>query len=148
MDKDIRQHAKETYLSGYSCGEAVMKAAQDTIMPGLPPEAVKICSAFKTGIGGAKGDVCGSLLGALAAAGARDGRADNRDDASAINAEACRLYDAFREQYGAVRCDALTREFRTADGEENPDVWNSQPRKEHCSNIVGFAAGLLQREHA
>ncbi|MCK4554396.1 C-GCAxxG-C-C family protein [Candidatus Parcubacteria bacterium] len=62
---NIAQKAKENFLNGLSCSEAVVKTVKDDeSMIKIPDEVLRIASAFKAGIG-CKGDVCGALLGAI-----------------------------------------------------------------------------------
>jgi len=88
----IGNESKESYLSGFSCGEAVIKTIKDHKLTDMPSEVIKVCSTFKTGIGGAKGDLCGSFLGGLIAIGVKYGRDNNKDDISDVNQKSCLLY--------------------------------------------------------
>lgn len=139
---NIGQEGKETYLSGFSCGEAVVKAIKDSGIANIPSEAIKACSAFKTGIGGVKGNLCGCLLAGLVAVGIRYGRDNNTDDITTVNQKSAQLYDRFKEKYGTLRCDELTKEFHTDD----PDVFASKDRKELCSEIVRFTVEELTKD--
>ena len=139
---NIGQEGKETYLSGFSCGEAVVKVIKDDGIVDVPSEAIKACSAFKTGIGGVKGDLCGCLLAGLVTVGIKYGRDNNTDDIAAVNRKSAKLYDRFKEKYGTLRCDELTKEFRT----EDPDVFASKERKELCSEIVRFTVEELGKD--
>jgi len=136
----IGQEASKNYLGGFSCGEAVVKAARDHTGVKISPEAIKAASAFKTGIGACKGDICGCLAAALMVIGIKYGRDNNTDDITTVNSKATELYDKFNEKFGSLRCDSLTTRFR---GDRQPD-FKSQERKQFCSEIVGGTAELLE----
>ncbi len=136
---NIGQKGKEAYLSGFSCGEAVAKVIRDEKKElKIPAEAIKACSAFKTGIGGSKGDLCGSLLAGLLIIGIKYGRDNNQDDISKVNQKSAQLYDKFLEKYGTVRCQELLKEFHAS------HTFNSRERKEFCSEIVRFVIEELE----
>lgn len=139
---NIGQKGKETYLSGFSCGEAVVKVIKDSNIINMPPELIKASSAFKTGIGGTKGDLCGCLLAALAAIGVKYGRDNNEDDISIVNQKSADFYDRFKHEYGTLRCDELTKKFR------DEHTFDSKERKEFCSEIVRFSAEQLTKNLA
>ena len=136
---DVGTKAKELYLSGFSCGEAVAKAMKDAGLAGVSADAIKACSAFKTGIGGCKGDLCGCLLAALVTVGIQYGRDNNQDDIAEVNAKSAELYDRFQKKYRTLLCRELTKGFPM----DNKEVFLSQERKELCAEIVRFVAGEL-----
>ena len=139
----IGLEAKQTYLDGFSCGEAVVKVVKDKgLLDNVTSEVIKASSAFKTGIGASKGDLCGCLLAGLVIAGIKYGRDNNKDDITEVNKKSGQLYDIFKEKYGTLRCDELTKKFRT----EDPNVWDSQERKEFCSEIVKFVMEQLEEQ--
>jgi len=134
---DIGQNSIKIYLSGFSCGEAIVKTIQDNGVMDVPIELLKAASAFKSGIGGTKGDLCGCLIGALMIIGAKYGRDNNKDDTSTINRKAADLYDKFQQEFGCMRCYDLTKEFRDV------NHFDSQERREYCSDIVEFTTTRL-----
>jgi len=133
---NIGTEGKETYLSGFSCGEAVAKVILDKGMVTAGPEIIKAASAFKTGIGGTKGDLCGCLLAGLMLVGVKYGRDNNQDDIADVNRKSAELWDRFKEKYGTLHCRELTKEFPMDDKER----FMSSERKQLCSEIVKFVA--------
>ena len=65
---NLKQAGKEIFLSGFSCGEAVIKTAKNCNILNIPEELINVASAFKAGIG-CKGDTCGCLLGIISLVG-------------------------------------------------------------------------------
>ena len=70
---NLKQAGKEIFLSGFSCGEAVIKTAKNCNILNIPEELINVASAFKAGIG-CKGDTCGCLLGIISLVGLNYGR--------------------------------------------------------------------------
>jgi len=136
----IGDAAKELYLSGFSCGEAVVKAVRDSGRLAVSTDVIKACSAYKTGIGACKADVCGCLLAGLAVTGVKYGRDNNEDDISEINQRAAALYERFRKKAGTVRCAKLLEAFPMDDKER----FMSKERKAVCADIVKFVVDDLE----
>ncbi|MCK5061560.1 C_GCAxxG_C_C family protein [Candidatus Parcubacteria bacterium] len=81
---DITRKAKENYMNGLSCGEAVVKTAIDAGIIRPSNEVLKISSALKAGIG-QKRDVCGALMGAVLVLGIKHGRINKDEYIDTVN---------------------------------------------------------------
>jgi len=135
----IGDQAKELYLSGFSCGEAVAKAIMDSGLVSMSSDAVKACSAFKTGIGAIKRDLCGSLLAGLVVVGVKYGRDNAGDDIAEVNRRSAQLYDRFQQHFATLHCSQLTKAFPV----EDKEVFASKERKALCAEVVKFVTQEL-----
>ena len=135
----ITQQAKENYMGGLSCAEAVVKTAMDTGFIERSDEVLKISSALKAGIG-QKRDVCGAFMGAVLALGVKYGRIKKDDDIDTVNQKVGERYEKFKEKFGHMRCRNLIKDFI------EQDACNTPPQKEHCSEIVAWVVEELSKE--
>lgn len=110
----------------------------------------KAASALSGGVTLA-GEVCGALLGAVMAVGLALGRgrleptSQSTDYARAMEV-AGRVYDAFREELGAVRCrDLHMRLFGRVYNLRDPEEWREfveSGARLKCSRLCAVAARL------
>lgn len=135
---DITRKAKESYINGLSCGEAVVSTAIDAGIIGPSNEVLKISSALKAGIG-QKRDVCGALMGAVLVLGIKHGRINKDEDIDTVNQKVGDLYEKFKEKFKCMRCRNLIKDFI------EQDACNTPPQKEYCSKIVAWTAEELEK---
>ena len=104
---DYGTRAKENFLNGYNCCQAVFLACTDEL--GLDTETrAKIASSFGGGMGGMR-QVCGAVSGMLMALGLHQGYTDPKDKAGkAAQYEVIRaLADEFKRENGSIICREL-----------------------------------------
>lgn len=126
--KDI---AKKYFIEqGYSCSEAVLKAAIDK---GFAPKEILMCAtSFSGGMG--SGCLCGAVAGAQLVLGTVFGRMESSQDASLCRQKAKALVEEFRTRHKFTCCKALTAGFDMG----------TKDRKLHCSSMVESACDILE----
>lgn len=110
-----KEQAVAIHGQGYNCAQSVLMALSEH--SGLDADAAASVAA---GFGGGAGcrELCGALSGAIMAAGLRYG-AENRPQVQAVDRE---LTGAFREKFGALRCEDL------------------KANRISCDDLIAFAA--------
>lgn len=103
-----KEKARELFLSGYNCAQAVFGAFCD--VTGMEfSQAMRLCSSMGGGMGGLR-EVCGAVSGAFLAAGLILG--DEGTDHQKKKQHYAMLQDMagrFREQFGTLSCGELLR---------------------------------------
>ena len=139
--------AKNYFLSGYNCSQAVALAFHEEM--GIDKDtAVRIASAFGGGMGRMR-EVCGAVSGMILVANILRGNTDPKDKAAkdAHYALIQHLAEKFREQNGSIIC----RELLNLEG-HGPDAPVSEARngeyykKRPCAELVALAAGIVETE--
>lgn len=126
----MKETAKQYFLNGYSCSEAVVKAA---ILKGYATEeALSIATSFSGGMG--VRCLCGAVAGAQIVIGSLFGKKENERDGLKARALAKEFSLKFAEKYKVNCCKVLSAGFDFASSE----------RKQHCSSMVEFSASLLE----
>ena len=94
------EKASTLHDQGYNCAQSVLLTLSNH--SGMDE---KTAAAIATGFGGGAGcrELCGAISGAIMTAGLKYG-AENRPQINTIDRE---LVSAFREKFGAVRCEDL-----------------------------------------
>lgn len=136
--------AKELFLEGYNCAQAVVLAFAEEY--GMTREmAAKLASSLGGGVGGMR-DICGAVSGMALAAGLICGY----DDPGATTEKAehyARIQEMaarFREKRGTLLCRDLLELG------ENPKLVPPKARtaeyyaKRPCGDLVELAAGILE----
>ena len=137
----------ENFLKGYNCSQAVVLAFSEKM--GLTEEqAARLASALGGGMCRMR-ESCGALSGAMLVLGALEGYSD-----PGSGADKARLYDrgqrflqAFKAQYGSLRCGELLklppdRPLSPMPTPRTAEFYRSRP----CARIVYDAARLLEEE--
>lgn len=123
-----KEKAMELHKSGYNCAQSVIAACCD-----LVNLDEKTALAISGGFGGGLrcGEVCGAVSGGLmviSMAFPFDSLdSENKDKIAAVAKEFCA---AFKEQYGAIRCDDLLAE---------------KDKKEFCRPAIGVVTELVEK---
>lgn len=102
-----REKAKELFLEGYNCSQAVFVAYADKY--GMDKElAFKVSASFGGGMGRMR-EVCGAVCGMFMVAGMETGQTKPRDpDAKQANYEMVqKLARRYKEEYGSIICKEL-----------------------------------------
>ncbi len=137
------QKAKEYFMQGYNCAQAVFLAfASDAGLDEV--SAAKIGASFGGGMGGTR-SVCGACSGMLMAAGLLCGYDDPKakEEKKAHYADIARLLEQFREENGSVVCAELLGlgevKKPIAPSERTQEYYKKRP----CAEMVACAARLL-----
>ena len=125
----MKELAKNYFLSGYSCSEAVVQAAADKGY--ISQEALAIATSFSGGMG--VRCLCGAVAGAEMVIGAMYGKSKTSDGKLARKL-AKEFYEKFTEKYKVTCCKVLSAKFDFA----------SPERKQHCSNMVYDSCEILE----
>ena len=135
--------ARENFLSGYNCAQAVFLAFAGEL--GFTREtAARLASSFGGGVGGMR-DLCGALSGIFMAAGLLYGydSPEAFEEKAAHYARIRTLAEAFRAQYGTILCRELLglgdHPKPAAPQRRTAEYYQSRP----CAGIVAAAARIL-----
>lgn len=140
------EKARELFLAGYNCAQAVFLAFQDEI--GLADEeALKLSSSFGGGFGRLR-EVCGAVSGAEMALGALTGYTSptDQDEKAAHYARVRELAETFAAENGGTY---ICRELLGPEADASSPVPTPRDaafyKKRKCLAYVGSAAAILDR---
>ena len=143
---DRSEQAKEYFLNGANCAQAVLRAFCDRC--GLTPDtAMRLASGFGGGLARQR-EVCGAVAGMCMAADLICGPGEGTDKAAkdahyALIRELC---DAFRDETGSIVCRAL---LGLGPKQSDPPVSEARTpayyKKRPCAELVELAAGILSK---
>lgn len=146
--------AREYFLEGYNCCQAVLLAFQDIL--GVESSFLKKAgSGFGGGMGRMR-EVCGTVSAMVMATGfARP--ADNPADKAGKTANYAlvqELADSFKQENGSIICGELlglrpmgtSRNSSAVESPEPSDRTEAYYRKRPCADLVACAAGILARK--
>lgn len=137
------QRAKELFLSGYNCAQAVFAAFAPEL--GMDERAAaKLASSFGGGMAGMR-EVCGAVSGMLMAAGALYGYDDPsaREEKKLHYAHCRAMADAFRAENGSIVCRELLGLDRDAKPAAPSERTAEYYKKRPCAELVAQAAAIL-----
>ena len=128
LDKEILDKKIREYRVFKSCSESTLMGLCETAgYPMSQAEMCKIASGFAGGMGGTFDEgTCGAVTGALIANGLIN------DDIPKIKSNAKEIFNAFKDEYGTVRCDIISKK-----GEDK------SPCVDCCVFIANKVADLL-----
>ena len=128
LDKQLLEEKIREYRTFKSCSESTLMGLCETAGADITPkEMTKLACGFAGGMGGTFDEgTCGAVTGALIANGILN------DDPSQIKANAKAIFNSFKEEYGTVRCDIISK-----NGEDK------SPCVECCVFIADKVADLL-----
>ena len=140
---DHAKKARELFLKGYNCSQAVVCAFEDLTDLGTD-EAARIASSFGGGMGRLR-EVCGAVSGAFLVLGILYGYSDPED----IEAKKAHYHlvqefaRCFKEINGSIICRELLKNVKTAPGTDpeprTPEYYASRP----CVRCIGEAAQIV-----
>ena len=140
------EKAKEYFLQGYACSQAVALAFVDVM--GIDAESiVKIMLPFGGGLGRLR-LTCGAVSGMAAVIGIVFAEAEispeNKKKTYAIVQELC---GKFKEEFGSLICQELLSGMNVPVqvGGEAEARTNEYYRKRSCGDMVAFAAETLEK---
>ena len=128
LDKEILEEKIREYRTFKSCSESTLMGLCETAnYPMSQAERCKIACGFAGGMGGTFDEgTCGAVTGALIANGLLN------EDTGKIKANAKEIFNTFKEEYGTVRCDIISK-----NGEDK------SPCVDCCVFIANKVADLL-----
>lgn len=139
------QRAKDLFLRGYNCAQAVAVAFADLL--GMEERTVaRLTSGFGGGIGRMR-EVCGSISGMVFVINALYGYDDPqaREEKAALYAEIQTLAEAFRKENGSIICRELLGLSPMAAPSPVPEARSADfYRKRPCAELVEMSASLLE----
>ena len=105
LDKQILEEKIRDYRTFKSCSESTLIGLCETAGADITPQLMtKLACGFAGGMGGTFDEgTCGAVTGALMANGILN------DDPSLIKANAKEIFNTFKEEYGTVRCDIISK---------------------------------------
>ena len=138
--------AKEYYLQGYNCAQAVFTAFHEEM--GMDEDfALRLSSSFGGGMGGLRG-ACGALTATFMVLGALQGY-DLPDDMAAKQQHYQRVQQLaarFSAEFGTTVCrDLLLKsgiQPSSVPAERTPEYYRSRP----CYRFIEFCAAMLADE--
>ena len=140
--KDYAEIARQNFLSGMTCAQAVLCAFED--VTGLDRDAaMRISASFGGGIGGRR-ELCGALAGALMVLGLLEGWTTPGDGTAkaAHYARTRELAAAFEAREGSAVCRELLLaagiDPKTQPEQRTPEYYAKRP----CPRLVAVATGL------
>ncbi len=142
---DRVEKAKESFLKGYNCAQAVAVAFADVI--GLSEEeAAKLASPFGGGFGRMR-EVCGAVSGMTIVLGVLEGNADPTDTGAKtrIYERERELLAKFQEAQGSIICRELLGIRKDVKETATPgDRTKAYYEKRSCLSSVETAARILE----
>lgn len=137
------QRAKELFLQGYNCAQAVFIAFSDLTGYDVD-DAARISSSFGGGMGRLR-EVCGAVSGAFMVAGCLYGYADetDKDAKTAHYALIQNIAARFIEKNGTIICRDLigaeANDKSAVPTDRTPDFYKRRP----CVELVEIAAEIM-----
>ena len=141
---DHAQRARELFLEGYNCAQAVVCAFGD--VTGLDVDAAaRLASSFGGGLGRLR-EVCGTVSGAALVLGMARGYSDPKD-MTAKKAHYHRVQEfarRFREKNGSIVCRELLAGVEVTPGADPEARTTEYYQKRPCPNLAREAARILE----
>ena len=105
LDEKILEEKIREYRTFKSCSESTLMGLCETAGADITSaEMTKLACGFAGGMGGTFDEgTCGAVTGALMANGIV------LDDPAKIKSNAKEIFNAFKEEYGTVRCDIISK---------------------------------------
>lgn len=126
----MKEKALENFKNGYSCSEAIVKAAADSGL--VNHTLIPVATPFSGGI--SSGCLCGAVAGIQLVIGATKGRYDNTSSPNEAKSLAKHAMDKFKEKHKFTCCKALTAGLEMS----------SPERKQNCCKLVCDCAEILE----
>ena len=136
--------AKELFLEGYNCAQAVV-LAYEVFFDESPETLAQLVSAFGGGMGRLR-EVCGSVSGMFFVLSKIYGYAEPKDTKGKTDlyARVQELAERFKERNGSIVCRELLglqeKISAPVPEERTPEYYKKRP----CPDIIGDAADVLE----
>ena len=144
MESNHAEKARQLFLQGYNCAQAVVCAFDD--LTGLDRDtAARLASSFGGGMGRMR-EVCGTVSSALLVLGLVCGYADpaSPEAKKAHYARVRELARRFREQNGSIICRELLSGVETTPGGDPEPRTAEYYARRPCPRLAAQAAGILE----
>ncbi len=141
---DHAQRARELFMQGYNCAQAVACAFGD--VTGLDVDtAARLASSFGGGLGRLR-EVCGTVSGAALVLGMAKGYSDPKDYEAkkAHYALVQEFARRFREKNGSIVCRELLSGVEITTGGAPEARTEEFYKKRPCPELAACAAGILE----
>ena len=138
------EKARENFLKGYNCAQAVLVAFCDRT--GLDEEtSARLAAGFGGGFARNR-EVCGAVSGAVQVLGTAFGNTDPGDqEGKKKTYEVVNVFlDRFREENGSIICRELLAGVQTTQGKIPEQRSQEYYKKRPCKEIVAIAAILVE----
>lgn len=139
------EKARENFLKGYNCAQAVLLAYADKV--GMDEETLaKLASPFGGGMGRMR-EVCGAVSGMLMVDGFLRGYSDAeaKEEKMETYARVQSLAARFREECGSIICRELIEEKN--DTAPTPSARTAEYyKKRPCAELVALAAKIIDED--
>lgn len=131
LDKKILEEKIREYRTFKSCSESTLMGLCETAEANITPqEMTKLACGFAGGMGGTFDEgTCGAVTGALMANGILN------EAPPIIKENAKEIFNAFKDEYGTVRCDKITNHGK-----------DKSPCVDCCVFIANKVADLLDKQ--
>ncbi len=139
-----KQRAKEYFLQGYACSQAVALAFSDIV--GVDEDTIaKLTLPFGGGLGRLR-LTCGAVSGMAFVIGSAFGKAENTpENKKVVYAITQELCAKFKEEYGSLICgDLLSGKVPVEVGGVAEERTQEYYKKRPCAEMVAFAAKILE----
>ncbi|MFA5795020.1 MAG: C-GCAxxG-C-C family protein [Candidatus Brocadiia bacterium] len=137
MSINFPEKAKELYLGGYACSEAVMHAARDVGLVEIPEELLKVSTGFLAGIGHNR-CLCGALAAGVMIISLEYGRADKNQSKDSADKKCSVAYKKFTDKFGSSCCKEIASFPRCSAEFLDPK------RRLYCADVVKSAAEIIE----
>ncbi len=139
------EKARENFLKGYNCAQAVALAFSDLV--DVDEDALaRLSSSFGGGMGRMR-EVCGAVSGMFMVCGLLHGYSDPeaKGEKKELYARIQALAARFREECGSIICRELLE--GKADSSPTPTERTAEfYKKRPCADLVALAAKILEEE--
>lgn len=138
------QKAKQLFLSGYNCAQAVAGAFCDEM--GMEFSLVsRLVSPFGGGIGRTR-EVCGTVSGMMFVLGSLYGYDDPSagDEKKRVYSEAQQLINRFKADNGSIICRELLGLSRKSSSPTPSQRTSEYYKKRPCPELCEYAADILE----
>ncbi len=137
--------AKQYFLSGHNCAQAVLLAFSD--LTGLDkPTSMKLASSFGGGMGRLR-EVCGAVSGMFLTLGILygDGDVPTQENKAAHYRRVQELAAQFRNENGSIVCRELLSKVETTTGSAPEARTQEYYTKRPCAELCACAADILSQ---
>lgn len=147
--KDHGKRAKELFLEGYNCSQAVVLAFEEELAErGVDKEtAARLASSFGGGLGRLR-EVCGCVSGMAIVSGILEGYSDPKakEEKAGHYARIQELAGKFKEENGSYICYELLSGI-TKDTDPKPEArTETYYKKRPCAELAMCAAEILEKQ--
>ena len=128
------EKSKNSHISGYNCVQSVLLAYEDKLSMEVK-ELLKMTMGVGRGIAGS-GDICGAALAGAMLVSYTNGLSEaNVQHKLATEKKVQEFLNEFKETYGALRCDALLKDYMT----------NPESKKKQCLQMIMELVNILDK---